>query len=268
MDSLEAPVASQVQPVLFVSHGAPTLALDGGAWAAALRGWAGGLSGVQAILVQSAHWESAGPAQVMAAAHPGTLHDFSGFPEPLFQMRYPSPGAPALAARVAAMLQAGGVAAELDPRRPLDHGAWVPLRAAFPDAALPVIQVSLPMPRTPQAVFELGRLLSPLRQEGVLFIGSGGIVHNLRLLHWNADPAPDPWAVGFERWIADRLTAREIPALFEAARQAPDYAKAVPTSEHFDPLFFSLGAAGGSTLRSVFDGWQLGSLSLRTWAWA
>lgn len=260
-------MASQVQPVLFVSHGAPTLALDGGAWAAALQGWAGALTGVQAILVLSAHWESAGPVQVMAAAHPETLHDFGGFPEPLYQIQYPSPGAPALAAQVVERLQAGGVEAALDPRRPLDHGAWVPLRAAFPEATLPVIQVSLPMPRTPRQVFELGRLLSPLRQEGVLLIGSGGIVHNLRLLHWNANPAPDDWAVGFERWIAGHLTAGDTPALFEAARQAPAYAKAVPTSEHFDPLFFSLGAAGGSALRSLFDGWQLGSLSLRTWTW-
>jgi 4,5-DOPA dioxygenase extradiol len=264
---LEASVTSQVQPVLFVSHGAPTLALDGGAWAAALQDWAGALRGVQAILVLSAHWESVGPIQVMAAELPETLHDFGGFPEALYQMRYPSPGAPALAARVAALLQAGGMEARLDPRRPLDHGAWVPLRAAFPEAELPVIQVSLPIPRTPGQVFELGRLLSPLRQEGVLFIGSGGIVHNLRLLDWSDHPAPDDWAMGFERWIADHLGAQDTPALFEASRQAPGYAKAVPTTEHFDPLFFSLGAAGGASPRSVYQGWQHGSLSLRTWTW-
>jgi len=259
---------SQVQPVLFVSHGAPTLALDGGAWADALRTWAGGLKGVKAILVFSAHWESPGPVLAMAHPHPETLHDFSGFPEPLFRMQYPSPGDPALAARVVAMLRAAGLEAGLDPRRPLDHGAWVPLRAAFPEATVPVIQVSLPVPRTPRQVFELGRVLSPLRREGVLFIGSGGVVHNLRLLDWSGNPPPDPWAVGFEAWIADHLTPEAAPELFEAARQAPGYAKAVPTSEHFDPLYFALGAAGGSTLRTVFEGWQLGSLSLRTWAWA
>ena len=258
---------SPVQPVLFVSHGAPTLALDGGAWEADLRAWAGTLRGGQAILVFSAHWESPGPIRVMAHAHPDTLHDFSGFPEPLFHMRYPSPGAPALAGRVVAMLRAGGLEAALDPDRPLDHGAWVPLRAAFPEAAIPVIQVSLPVPRTPREVFELGRVLSPLRREGVLFMGSGGIVHNLRLLDWSGHSAPDDWALGFEHWIEARLAPLDSPALFEAARLAPGYAKAVPTSEHFDPLYFALGAADGAPVRTVHEGWQMGSLSLRVWAW-
>ena len=255
-----------VQPVLFVSHGAPTLALDGGAWAAALAAWAGTLDGVRAILVVSAHWESPGPVRVLAQAHPETLHDFGGFPEALYQMRYPAPGDPALAARVVAMIRAAGLAAELDDQRPLDHGAWVPLRAAFPEARIPVVQVSLPLPRTPRQLFQLGSLLGPLRREGVLLMGSGGIVHNLRLLDWSGSGAPEPWALGFEAWVGDRLG--DPPALFEAAGQAPAYLKAVPTSEHFDPLFFALGAANGSPVQTVFQGWQMGSLSLRTWSWA
>ena len=258
------PSAPSVQPVLFVSHGAPTLALDGGAWAAALQAWAGTLRGVRAILVLSAHWESAGPVQVMASERPETLHDFGGFPEPLYQMQYPCPGAPALAAKVVALLQAAGVPAGLDPDRPIDHGAWVPLRAAFPEARIPVIQVSLPLPRTPRQLFELGRALSPLRREGVLFMASGGIVHNLRLLDWSGRLPPDDWAVGFEAWVADHLA--DPPGLFQAAAQAPAYAKAVPTSEHFDPLFFALGAADGAPASPVYQGWQMGSLSLRTWA--
>jgi 4,5-DOPA dioxygenase extradiol len=260
------PSALSVQPVLFVSHGAPTLALDGGAWAAALRAWAGTLREVRAILVVSAHWESAGPVRVMAAKRPETLHDFGGFPEPLYQMQYPSPGDPALADQVVALLQAAGVAAGLDPDRPLDHGAWVPLRAAFPEPRIPVIQVSLPLPRTPRQLFELGRALSPLRREGVLFMASGGIVHNLRLLDWSGQLPPEDWALGFEAWVADRLA--DTPGLFEAAAHAPAYAKAVPTSEHFDPLFFALGAADGTPASTVYQGWQYGSLSLRTWAWA
>ncbi|MDR3670206.1 MAG: class III extradiol ring-cleavage dioxygenase [Holophaga sp.] len=255
-----------LQPVLFVSHGAPTLALDGGAWAAALHAWAGGLDGVRAILMVSAHWESPGPVQVMAQAQPDTLHDFGGFPEALYQIHYPAPGDPALAGRVVAMLRAAGLEAEPDPDRPLDHGAWVPLRAAFPEARIPVVQVSLPLPRTPRQLFQLGRLLSPLRREGVLIMGSGGVVHNLRLLNWNGPGAPEDWAQGFETWVAGHLA--DPSGLFEAARQAPAYLKAVPTSEHFDPLFFALGAAGDSPVQTVFQGWQLGSLSLRTWAWA
>jgi 4,5-DOPA dioxygenase extradiol len=114
---------------------------------------------------------------------------------------------------------------------------------------------------------ELGRVLAPLRREGVVLAGSGGVVHNLRLLEWSGHPEPESWAVGFEAWVAERLDRGEAALLFEAARRAPAYAKAVPTSEHFDPLFFALGAAGDAPPRTVYQGWQYGSLSLRTWTW-
>ena len=257
---MEAP-----QPILFVSHGAPTLALDGGAWGVALKTWAAGLAPIRAILVASAHWESAGAIRVQAHPAPGTLHDFGGFPEPLYQMRYPAPGHPALAGQVVELIRAAGLAAELDPERPFDHGAWVPLRAAFPEAQIPVIQVSLPVPRTPRMLFELGRALAPLRTEGVLLLASGGIVHNLGLLDWAGAGAPEAWASGFEQWVAASLA--EPARLFQASTQAPSYGKAVPTSEHFDPLFFALGAAGPAPVRTLFEGWQLGNLSLRTWVW-
>ena len=253
------------QPVLFVSHGAPTLALDGGAWGAALKQWADGLA-VRAVLVLSAHWESTGPIRVQAHAAPETLHDFGGFPEPLYRIRYPAPGHPALAIQVVGLIQAAGLAAQLDQERPFDHGAWVPLRAAFPDAQVPVIQVSLPVPRTPRMLFELGRALSPLRAEGVLLVASGGIVHNLGLLDWAGTGAPEPWASGFETWVEEGLAEAES-RLFQAAAQAPAFERAVPTPEHFDPLLFALGAAGGSKVRTLFQGWQLGNLSLRTWVW-
>ena len=277
----EVPVSPATQPVLFVSHGAPTLALEGGAWAEALHAWAGGLEGVRAILVLSAHWETAGPVRVLAHPRPETLHDFGGFPPALYQMQYPAPGDPDLAARVVAMLQAGGLEAGLDPLRPLDHGVWVPLRAAFPEARIPVVQVSLPVARTPRGLFELGRLLAPLRQEGVVMIASGGIVHNLRRLDWADRPGTEAWAQTFEDWVVQGLArAQAAPAapvsavppdalegLFAAAVQAPFYAQAVPTTEHFDPLYFAMGAAGTGRLRTVHAGWQYGSLSLRTWAW-
>jgi 4,5-DOPA dioxygenase extradiol len=181
-------------------------------------------------------------------------------------MRYPAPGHTALAAQVAGLIRAAGMAVELDPERPFDHGAWVPLRAAFPEARIPVIQVSLPVPRTPRMLFDLGRALGPLRAEGVLLLGSGGIVHNLRLLDWAGAGAPEAWASEFEQWVAASLAEPEAK-LFQVAAQAPSYPKAVPTSEHFDPLFFALGAAGTSPVRTLFEGWQLGNLSLRTWAW-
>jgi len=259
-------MAATIQPVLFVSHGAPTLALDPGAWGAALQAWAGELRGVKAIVMFSAHWESPGAVKVMAAARPETLHDFGGFPEALYRMQYPAPGDPELAARVVALLRAAGMPAEPDPDRPLDHGAWVPLRSAFPAAGIPVVQVSMPVPRTPRQLFDLGRALAPLRREGVLIMGSGGIVHNLRLLDWAGNSAPDAWALGFEHWVADRLEGPDPAPLFAAAK-APSYAMAVPTSEHFDPLYFAVGAADGAPVRTVFDGWQHGSLSLRIWSW-
>jgi 4,5-DOPA dioxygenase extradiol len=272
----EVPMSPATQPVLFVSHGAPTLALEGGAWAEALHAWAVGLEGVRAILVLSAHWESAGPVRVLAHPRPDTLHDFGGFPEALYRMQYPAPGDPDLAARVVAMLQAGGMEAGLDPLRPLDHGVWVPLRAAFPEARIPVVQVSLPIARTPHGLFELGRLLAPLRQEGVVVIASGGIVHNLRLLDGSDRPRTEAWAQAFEDWVVQGLARTQttpaapdaLDGLFSAAAQAPFYARAVPTTEHFDPLYFAMGAAGAGHLRTVHQGWQYGSLSLRVWDWA
>jgi 4,5-DOPA dioxygenase extradiol len=261
------PATPLAQPVLFVSHGAPTLALDGGDWAAALAGWSRTLGGVQALLVMSAHWEAPGPVRVTTSPQPGTLHDFSGFPERLYHLQYPAPGDPALAGKVLDLLREGGVEAMGDAQRPLDHGTWVPLGAAFPEARIPVVQVSLPVSRTPSQVFHLGRLLRPLRQEGVLVAGSGGVVHNLRLLDWTGRRGPEDWALGFEAWMAGRVARKDLTALFQAAREAPAYARAVPTSEHLDPLYFALGAAGDGELGTLYEGWQLGSLSLRTWTW-
>ena len=255
------------QPVLFVSHGSPMLALEPGAWGQALRGWTRGLRDVKAVVVLSAHWEGPAPIGITSAAAPATLHDFGGFPDRLYTLQYPAPGAPALAERVLALLAGAGMPARLDPERPLDHGAWVPLMAAFPDAQVPVLQVCLPRPRTPRQVFELGRALRPLREEGVLLLGSGGVVHNLRLLDWEGDTEPCPWARAFEAWVAERLERGEYDALMAEVAGAPHFAQAVPTSEHFDPLFFAMGAGEGSALTTVHDAWQLGSLSLRTWAW-
>jgi 4,5-DOPA dioxygenase extradiol len=255
------------QPVLFVSHGSPMLGLEPGAWGEALRAWALSLQGVKAVLVLSAHWEGSSPIGITSAQAPATLHDFSGFPDRLFTLAYPAPGDPGLAERTRSLLAAAGIAAQLDPARPLDHGAWVPLMAAFPEAEVPVIQVALPRPRTPRQVFELGQALRPLRDEGVLIVASGGIVHNLRLLDWDGATGPEPWALAFEAWSAERLAKGDVAGLLEGAATAPHYDRAVPTTEHFDPLFFALGAAGGSLPSSVYDGWQLGSLSLRCWCW-
>ena len=258
---------TQRQPVLFVSHGSPMLALEPGAWGEALRGWAQGLKGVKAVLVLSAHWEGARPIGVISAPAPATLHDFGGFPDQLYTLAYPAPGAPELAGRVQGLLADAGLPAQLDPDRPLDHGAWVPLMAMFPEAGVPVLQVELPRPRTPREIFALGQALRPLRDEGVLLLASGGIVHNLRLLDWHGEGHPAPWALAFETWVADRLAQGRTGELMDEVASAPEFARAVPTTEHFDPLFFAMGAGDGDPVTTVHDAWQLGSLSLRTWAW-
>jgi len=242
-------------PSLFLAHGSPMLALEGGAWGERLAALGRGLPEVRAILVCSAHWEAAGPFRLTSAEVPGILHDFGGFPP------YPAPGAPALAAEAAALLRGAGLEAVLDPERPLDHGAWVPLRALYPEARIPVIQLSLPRPRTPEQLLAAGRALAPLRERGVLILGSGGVVHNLRLLDWADATGPRPWALAFEGWLRERLAAGESIADW---KQAPGAAESVPSSEHLDPLFVAMGAAGGPP-DVIFDQWQLGSLSLASY---
>mgnify|MGYP000076511174 CR=1 FL=1 len=250
-------------PSLFTAHGSPMLALEGGAWGEAVSALGPALPPLRGILVCSAHWEAAGPFTLSSGERPGVMHDFGGFPEALYALDYPAPGSPALAAEAAALLRTAGLEADLDAQRPLDHGAWVPLRYLAPAAAIPVVQLSLPRPRTPELLMAAGRALAPLRQSGVLILGSGGIVHNLRRLDWEEASGPQPWALAFQGWVQERLAAWDLKGLADW-RQAPGAAESVPTSEHLDPLFVALGAAGGPP-EPVFEGWQLGSLSLASY---
>ena len=260
-------MSQSLQPVAFISHGSPMLALDQGAWSQALHAWGQSLRDLRAILVVSAHWEGSGPIGVTAAVHPETMHDFGGFPEALYRLQYPAPGDPGLAKQVVSLLREADLPAELDASRPLDHGAWVPLMKAFPGAQHPVIQVALPRSRTPDSVFQLGRALARLREEGVLLLASGGIVHNLRRIDWSDNPEPEAWAAGFDGWIQQGVETMDVPRLLDAPGQGPSYREAVPTSEHFDPLYFALGAAAESSPSTLFEGWQHGNLSLKAWTW-
>ncbi|HET6330859.1 MAG TPA: class III extradiol ring-cleavage dioxygenase [Holophagaceae bacterium] len=254
------------QPVLFISHGSPMRALEGGAWGDALRGLGQSLDPV-AILVVSAHWETEGAPRVTASPQPGVIHDFYGFPEPLYGLDYPSPGSLPLAERILACLRKTGIEAVLDPERPLDHGAWAPLIHLFPKADRPVLQLSEPLERTPRSLYAMGQALAQLREEGLLIIGSGGIVHNLRRLEWGSEAAPEAWAGNFDAWAASRLEAGDADALLDWRRKAPDPALAHPRSEHWDPLFAALGAAGDAKPRTVFEGWEHRNLSLRSLIW-
>ena len=261
------PSSTQRLPALFVSHGSPMVALQSDGWNRALEGFAASIPRPKAIVVASAHWEERGPVRVSSADPPPTIHDFGGFPDELYALRYPAPGSPALAREIADALAAAGTDVALDPERGLDHGAWVPLRFLYPDARVPVVAVSLPRPRTPAGMLAVGRALSPLRDQGVLLLGSGGIVHNLRLVDFEDKQAtPQGWAVAFDSWIAERLERFDVDSIARY-ESAPEARRAVPTSEHFDPIFPVLGsAAPGERARTVFEGFHHGTLSMRSFA--
>lgn len=230
-------------PVVFVSHGAPDALLKAPDAVACWGEIGRSVPQPAAILVVSAHWE-ARKATVSLSGSPETIHDFSGFSPELYRMQYRAPGAPALAERVISLLSAAGIEADSNPSRGLDHGAWVPLSAMYPQADVPVTQLSLLRDADPATHFELGRALAPLRDEGVLIVGSGAITHNFAWLDWraDADKAPMPQAEVFTDWVAERLAAQDIESLL-AYRSAPYGAESHPSEEHFLPFFVALGAA-------------------------
>ncbi|WP_416423114.1 class III extradiol ring-cleavage dioxygenase [Pseudomonas sp. App30] len=247
-------------PSLFISHGSPMLALQPGASGPALARLAAELPRPKAIVVVSAHWESR-ELLVASSPAPETWHDFGGFPPELFAVQYPAPGEPALAADIAQRLTDAGLPARLDPQRPFDHGAWVPLSLMYPAADIPVVQVSLPSRLGPQLQHLVGQALAGLRGEGVLLIGSGSITHNLRELDWHAGPeSATPWAKAFRDWMLEKLQADDQAALFDYRQQAPFAAKNHPSDEHLLPLYFARGA--GDTFGLAHAGWTLGALGM------
>ena len=254
-------------PAAFLAHGSPMSALGGDAHAAALHTFGEAHRDAEAILVVSAHWYKALPVAVTSWESAPLIHDFGGFPEELYRIEYPAHGDAALAARIDLHLHAAGFPSVLDPGRGLDHGAWVPLRLAWPEADRPVVQVSLPVAK-PRELFAIGEALRPLREEGVLIVGSGGIVHNLRRLDIrNKEAPPEPWAEIFDQWVAGRIENRQYEALFEYRKRGPHVAMAVPTPEHFDPLFITLGAAfPQERSKTIFEGFHYGTISMRSFA--
>jgi 4,5-DOPA dioxygenase extradiol len=232
-----------ILPSLFLSHGAPTLPLTNTPARAFLSGLGDALPRPRAILVVSAHWETSLP-MVSATDRNDTIHDFHGFPRQLYELRYPAPGSPSVAARVSELLRASGLDCTID-RRGLDHGAWVPLLLMYPQADIPVLQLSVQPHLGPRHHLELGRALAPLRQEGVLIIGSGSMTHDLSEFrgHGANDPAPD-WVNAFADWFHSTLTAGQTEALLDYRRQAPFASKNHPSEEHLLPLYVALGAAG------------------------
>jgi 4,5-DOPA dioxygenase extradiol len=226
-------------PALYIGHGAPPL-LDDPTWSGQLATWAQDLPRPKAILIVSAHWESA-PVMLSANGAP-LVYDFGGFAPRFYQMTYETPDATALAQRVAAMMPASEPVHQ-HASRGLDHGAWVPLKIMYPDGDIPVLQMSLPT-TDPTRLLELGRRLRPLRDEGVLIIGSGFLTHGLPFLtEWRIDAAVPGWSKDFDAWAADAMTRGDVDALANYRAEAPGMPYSHPTVEHYTPLFVTLGAA-------------------------
>lgn len=239
-------------PSLFVSHGAPTFAIEPGLAGAQLRALGQTLGKPGGIVVVSPHWMPRG-VEVTSSAKPQTIHDFGGFPAALYSLQYPAPGAPALAARAGQLLQSLGKPVTSNGTRGLDHGAWVPLLHMYPDADVPVVQVSLPRDSTEAQAFALGRALAPLAHEGVLVIGSGSLTHNLYEFRMGDVTAAD-YAVEFTHWIRGAVQRGDSDALLYALDRAPHARRAHPTSDHFLPLLVAAGAGTDTTLATVLDG--------------
>ncbi|GIG64667.1 dioxygenase family protein [Phytomonospora endophytica] len=241
-------------PTLYLSHGAPPLA-DDPLWTRQLADWSTDLPTPEAILIVSAHWE-AQPLTIGATRTIPLVYDFWGFPQHYYDVTYPAPGAPRLAADIRKLL--GGKAHD-DPERGLDHGAYVPLVEMYPDADIPTLQISMPT-LDPRELYELGRALAPLRDQGVLIIGSGFTTHNLREMDPAAAGDAPAWSKEFDEWTNHAVTTRDIDALIDFQHKAPAARIAHPRTEHYAPLFVALGASEDKPLsqKAVVDGYWYG----------
>ncbi len=251
-------------PALYIGHGAPML-LDDALWTSQLKEIASNIKRPSAILIVSAHWESAPITLSNPTANTPLVYDFSGFDRKFYEMTYDSPDATALAAKVAALMPKTESIAQSN--RGLDHGAWVPLRVMYPGADIPVLQMSMPT-SDPGKLMEIGKRLQPLRDEGVLIIGSGFMTHGLRYLRdWSPNAAAPGWSSEFDTWAAEALSRGDVDALASYKDLAPGVNYAHPTVEHFTPLFITLGAAtsAATPVETLIDGYFMG-LSKRSFA--
>ena len=248
-------------PVLFIGHGSPENALLDNEFTRALSRLGAALIAPKAILCISAHWLTEGTG-IAAMEAPRTIHDFYGFPKPLYVLEYPAPGSPALASRAQKLLTP--IKAGLDYSWGLDHGAWSVLRHLYPKAHIPVAQLSIDFYKPSVHHYEIGKKLAPLRKEGVLIIGSGNIVHNLREIGMDRDAAPFGWAKKFDGFVKNALQEKDHQGLIDYSLLGPVATRAHPTPDHYYPLLYACGAAGEeSTVSYPHEGFEHGSLSMR-----
>jgi len=254
-EQVDQPAGPARMPAIYLSHGAPPLA-DDALWTRQLADWASELPKPKSVLMVSAHWEAA-PLALGATTTVPLVYDFWGFEDRYYTVTYPAPGAPELADDVRKLLRGAGTPVVDTPDRGLDHGAYVPLVEMYPDADVPVLQVSMPT-LDPQGLYEIGRKLAPLRDEGVLIVGSGFFTHNLRAL--SRDGRVLPVMAEFDHWGSEALAHGDVDALLDFQHKAPAARQAHPRTEHFAPLFVTLGAADGDLdgARTVIDGFWLG----------
>ncbi len=256
-------------PSLFVSHGAPTVAVEPSPARDFLAGLGRSLPRPRAILCMSAHFETDQPT-LTSGAHPATIHDFYGFPEELYRLRYPAPGSPELAEEAARLLREAGLVATLDPEAGFDHGTWVPLLLMFPEADIPVVQLSVQPHRDAAHHARIGRALAPLRRRGVLILGSGALTHNLaevmaRLRAGDGAGGPVAWAEAFARWVEDRIRSGDLEGLCRYRELAPEAVRAHPTEEHLFPLHMAAAAGGGRGVK-LHESFAYGSLAMTVYA--
>jgi 4,5-DOPA dioxygenase extradiol len=254
-------------PTLFVSHGAPTLPLDPGPTGPFLRDLGRRIGRPAGIVCVSAHWDTQSP-RVTGSPAPETIHDFGGFPKALYDLRYPAPGDPPLARLVVDLLGAAGKPAAVDPKRGLDHGAWVPLLLMFPAADIPVVQLSVQSHLDARHHLDIGRALGSLRADGILILGSGGATHNLATFgQAPVEGAAAPWAAAFDEWLRAAVESNRVEDLLGWRERAPDPARNHPTPDHFMPLFAPLGAASGPG-RRIHSAFTYGSFSMAAFEWS
>ena len=249
----------QTLPGLFISHGSPMLALNPEHVGPALHRLRTNLPKPQAIVVMSAHWESQ-TLEVSTAIRPDTWHDFRGFPPELYEIQYPAAGAPQLAEQILNLFAEAGLPAQANSTRPRDHGAWTPLLHMYPEADIPVLEISLPIQWSAQEIFKIGQILAPLREQQILLIGSGSITHNLAELSWHGENTDVPlWASTFRNTVVNHLSHHNYDAVLDW-KALPHVQRNHPTLEHFAPLFFVMGT--GQRFSIVHASFTMGSLGM------
>lgn len=249
-------------PAAFLGHGSPMNALETNRYTEAWQAFGAAVAKPRAILCISAHWYINATA-VTAMAQPKTIHDFFGFPPELFAMRYPAPGLPELADEIAEAVKPTWIGADVDSWG-LDHGTWSVLVHVFPDADIPVVQLSVDASKGFDYHFDLGRRLAPLRDAGILIVGSGNIVHNLPAVQFQLGEVGFDWAVRFNETVRDILV--DDPSRIGSANGSADYSLAVPTPDHYLPMVYLAGLAGDQPMQPLVDGYVAGSLSMDSYA--